>query len=663
MIAIPLLVLLAIPDLTPSPDVAKVRSVGWVRAGADGVGTGFVVDADRRWLLTCRHVIGERKRVEVFFPRFENGELLTEKSRYLGDREELRRTGLLVGGTVLRSSDASDLALVELDAVPVKTRALTIRTTSISPGERVWSLGNRFDVETLWNLSTGTVRQRGRLTDGYFWQGTKLAENAPSLLLDLPIAAADSGGPVFAADGCVIGIIAGTRHSAEASVVIASAGIRSFLGEPKSTIAAEHHQYSNLAAATVWIQPTATNRRCAGVVVDREHRLVLTSAAGIEGLDRMAVVFPLRTNDGGWLGELEGYREPVTLVQAGAWCIGEVRARDPSHDLALLQLDRLPTWAKAVSLASNEPRIGETVHGVWHPFGTEFVWAYAAGVVRQRGGSRTLFQLPAQSKAPGGPIVNDRGELLGVLSTKTGNSQIGYSASVAVIQQFLRQRPFRELGETLRLLRAWADIRKLAAAIWMLQPDNPTACDNALSLDPDNLRGRLCRAERHLASGQIDDAAADIDRVRSLDPWSRRAIRLQADLFIRRTEPKQAAGVLERWLDVHADDAEFRCRLADAWVAAGEEAKAITELRWAVRLDPTKLGPAIAVLLAHVDTILRKYPESVDRATRFLAEGLTSIAAVHPEGEAVARIVAGSKGDDRERLDALRKLASTLVQP
>src|SRR5687767_7021162 len=108
MLLVVALVLTAPPDTSP-------RACAWVRAENDGTGSGFVVDAEKRLLVTCRHVVADRKKVDVFFPWVRNGAPVADKSAYLRNRDTLRERKLLVTGTVLKTSDDLDLALVELD--------------------------------------------------------------------------------------------------------------------------------------------------------------------------------------------------------------------------------------------------------------------------------------------------------------------------------------------------------------------------------------------------------------------------------------------------------------------------------------------------------------------------------------------------------------------
>ncbi len=678
----------------PLRHAVAVPNVGWVHARPDGVGTGWVADAGRRLMVTCRHVVGEQKKVEVFFPQVRDGALVTEKAAYLGNRAELRKAGRLVDGTVVYKSDAADLAVIRLDALPPGIRGLPLANSEAFPGEPVCSVGHRGDLDTAWNLTTGHVRQSGRLADGYPWRGVTLAKGAGSLLVQLPIAEGDSGGPVLDGSGNVVAVVTALRTRAPLATVGASAAeVRAVLeacsrdakrsaDSPTSPALRFASRLHDITCSTVWIRPTATDARTAGVLIDR--RLVLTSHAGVGPADRVAVLFPL-LKDGRVVGERDAYADPVGLRQSAAWQTGTVVGRDPVRDLALVRLDGVPAWAKPVTLAETEPVVGEAVHAMSHPTGTEFAWCYAAGVVRQRGKTHVgpardddpkpvaqVLQLPAQGSSAGGPVVNDRGELVGVLAVRDGvQQQVGYAASLGEVRAFLAEQPCRDLERMRTRLRETLRVPRLVALLWAAEADRlrkdgkpwDAAGDTALSLDPGCVPALVVRGHARLAAGRTDDAAADFDTALAADPRCRPAAWGRAEIALRRGEPKTAAAELARLLDPDPADADTHRKLAAALVAAGDDAKADAAYRNAVRLAPAQLRPVCVDLLAAADATLQKAPDATGRAADALARGLTAAAGGLPTGAARTRLEAAIRratafADAKPRLAALREIAA-----
>ena len=58
-----------------------VASTVWVRAGREGVGTGWVASIDPPRVVTCAHVVGEAERVEVVFSVLGNADRRCERTR------------------------------------------------------------------------------------------------------------------------------------------------------------------------------------------------------------------------------------------------------------------------------------------------------------------------------------------------------------------------------------------------------------------------------------------------------------------------------------------------------------------------------------------------------------------------------------------------------
>ncbi len=601
--------------LAAPPVELPLAPCAWVRAENDGAGGGFVVDAGNRLLVTCRHVVGDRKKLDVFFPWYRDGELVTDRREYLRNRAALRERGLLVTGTVLKSSDEFDLALVELESLPAGTKAVAFAARPPQPGDPLRVVGHRLDLDTLWNVTVGPLRVSGKLHDGYFWHGKKLALDAHAHVAQFPTEEGDSGGPVFDARGEVVGVDCALRRDCPlAAVAISADDIRRFLGAPDAT--AKQPEPPSVAEAltraTVWVKPTATGVHIAGVLIEKD--LVLTCARGLSASERVGVALPLRAGDR-WVSERDAYRDPLTLHLRGVWRTGTVLARDPARDLALVRLDSGSDQMKPLALAPSVPIAGDVLHALSHPGGLEFAWVYSAGSVRQRGrvaldsGEKAplvaalVCQLPAQAGSPGGPLVNAKGELVGVLAAREGAQQVGYAATADEIRAFLdvalRDRPARTFAGLVARAEAipGLHVALLARALAVRAETHRAAgraadakrdCDSALSLDSGCADARLCRA-RMLAP---EAALAELDAAVEKGPFHRDVLIQRAALATTAKDYRKARGDLERVLDVFPGDAEARERLARAHLGLGDDAKAAAALGDAVRADTARLRPS-----------------------------------------------------------------------
>jgi len=663
------LVLAAVMQPVPLPACA------WVRAEGETAGAGVVVDAHKRWLVTARHVVADHKAVDVFFPWVEDGVLVTDRAAYLRARQRLRERGLLVTGTVVRTSDAADLALVELPTLPPGTPAVTLAAARV--GEPLRVVGHRLDLDTLWNQTRGPARQLGALADGYTWRGRTLAAGADVVLGQLPIEEGDSGGPAFDARARCVGIAAALRRQApDAAVVVSSDEIRRFLSagfdapQPDQSNAAE-----SLQRAAVWVRPTATERFAAGVLIDRDHGLVLTSAKGLAVGDRVGLAFAL-PRGAGVVGERAPYRDPVGLHLKGAWRAAAVLARDSDRDLALLRVESVPASARALKLASAAPAVGEAVHTVSHPGGVEFAFVYAAGIVRQRGrvalvdGEKAprvgtlVLQLPTQAGSPGGPVVNDRGELVSVLAAREGAQSIGYAADPAEVAAFLDAADITRLPLTLPGLAARLEAvpGRIAERI-AVGLAGQGKIDDALAFDPACPEAHLKQATRLFERGLAAREARDfLDPALATGRFHAPALRLRAEWSAKANDWRAARGDLERLLDANPADTAARRQLARVLLELGKDADATSAVRDTVRADAGQLAGVLVDLTEQADRLEKKFPGAPGVPAGWLTRGLTAARDALPAGprrDALADALrrAGGVPTDAARLAILRAAA------
>jgi S1-C subfamily serine protease len=675
----PVAFVLAILIAVPTPVSSLVPSCAWVRAENDAAGTGFIVDVEKKLLITCRHIVGDRAKVDVIFPWFHNGELVTDRKQYLANRVPLRERGLLVTGTVLRKSDELDLALVELPSLPPGVTAVTLSTRAAQPGESLRAIGNRLDLETAWNMTNGPLRAGGRLADGYYWRGKKLAVNADVLIGQLPIEEGDSGGPVFNPRGEVVGMVAALRRQSPlAAVAISAREVRSFAGFPEPPARAKpsaHTPAEMLQRATVWVRPTATDVHCAGVLIDND--VVLTIGKGLTPRDRVGIALPV------WDGarsvaDRAAYRDPLGLQLNGHWRSGTVIAHDADRDLALIRLDSPASNMQPLKLAAGGPAVGEAIHTMNHPGGLEFAWVYAAGAVRQRGrlamgrGDRArrvavlICQLPAQTGSPGGAVVNKAGELAGIVSAKESAQMVGYAVAVEEIGAFLDvariDRTARTLPGLLARIEVLPECFLRGAALSLARRADQELNDSqfeaadrdaraAIALDAESGLARVCRVSLLLMNGRKELAGEELDVAVEKGPFNRDVLIARAELAVIDKEWRKARGDLERILDVNPADAEARQWLANVLLELGDNPKAAAAVADTLRADPKRL-PVVAVnLLGQADRLAQKFPDAPSVPAGWLLTALT--ASKRTEFASVLKQAKAAKTDE-EQLRILR---------
>jgi hypothetical protein len=185
-----------------------------------------------------------------------------------------------------------------------------------------------------------------------------------------------------------------------------------------------------------------------GVLVDVERRLVVTADHVVrrhtrEGIRNVLVMFPQTDDKGHILTEALYYKRRRSRLAIPGTVIYQNRLKD----LALVQLERLPEGAKALPLAAVDPKVADPIHVIGNS--TYFMqltkvsqlgaaFGYSKGYIRnihylddrtrdepvigQVPGPITSILLTLLHHAPsdrgdsGGAIVNNDGELVGIVS-------------------------------------------------------------------------------------------------------------------------------------------------------------------------------------------------------------------------------------------------------
>src|SRR5258708_12738328 len=111
-----------------------LRATTWVQAG-EVSGSGFLIDAGQRLLITNHHVVGNHDSVLIVFPDYRDGKVVAEKTHY-------REGGKRVRGKVIDSDPRRDLAVIELENLPPNTVGLKLATASPRPAIPIHSLRN-----------------------------------------------------------------------------------------------------------------------------------------------------------------------------------------------------------------------------------------------------------------------------------------------------------------------------------------------------------------------------------------------------------------------------------------------------------------------------------------------------------------------------------------
>src|SRR5262249_48053859 len=184
-----------------------------------------------------------------------------------------------------------------------------------------------------------------------------------------------------------------------------------------------------------------------GWIVDLERGLMVTNHHVVTSHDQVEVVFPEYGKAGRPVAERTYYVRNAPRWEA------EVIDADGPRDLALIRLRQRPPRVAALKIAAQEPLPAQRVHSVGNPGASGALWIYSSGSIRQvyrkewryvDGPARVARVLEMQSPInpgdSGGPVVNDSGEVVGVVSGKRPEAALmSWCIAGAEVQGYLAE--------------------------------------------------------------------------------------------------------------------------------------------------------------------------------------------------------------------------------
>lgn len=267
------------------------------------------------------------------------------------------------------------------------------------------------------------------------------------------------------------------------------------------------------------------NAMGSGFLVDRQNALVVTNFHVVAGHKEVSVLFPA----------IENFQAIVTrdyYFKRAPRITGKVLDKDPTVDLAVVQLTEVPYTAPELPLARQSPKPGDAASMVGNPGDANRAYVWAPGEVKEvskvrmeyPNGQRvqaTGIEVLADPKfgpgTSGGPAVNTNGELIGVMAAqKTREPMRKTYIDITEVRTFLGQT-YRNLG---------------TAA--MGQPDYNRAvnlCTKAIDTNPSDPLSYNERGVAYSSQGRYDDAISDYSSAVRLDPKLARAWRNRGSAY------------------------------------------------------------------------------------------------------------------------------------
>jgi len=326
--------------------------------------------------------------------------------------------------------------------------------------------------------------------------------------------------------------------------------------EPEKTSVAEKSLFMRTLPSTCWLRsvPDANGNYIygSGLVLDVDRHLVITTAGVMTNYDKLICDLPAFDGD-------DVVVEPGEYYKNSSPSIATVLYRDQRRNLAILHVDSLPAGAQAVKLASTSAQPGDAVLSIAAKGqGSEGMWIMSQGHVRmtyQRTGNsgfktRTVeSDLPCNQGCAGGPLVNQRGELVGVMDSFEQNARL---VSKAI-----------EVGELKAFLK-----------------------DCERFIDPQEAGDYNDRGVAHYNNGRYDAAMEDYCQALLLDPEHAVAISNKGWVFHTRQDYETAIAEFDQALKLQPELAPAYHGRGECKAALGRSADALKDMTQAIRRMP-----------------------------------------------------------------------------
>jgi tetratricopeptide (TPR) repeat protein len=347
-----------------------------------------------------------------------------------------------------------------------------------------------------------------------------------------------------------------------------------------------------------------------GWVIEGGRRLIVTNHHVVDGFDVVDVFFPIM-KDGRAVNDASVYWNQADRIT------GTVIDRNAQCDLALIQLTKLPPTAQAVTLATGSPDAGERVFTIAAiTKGDESFWDFTSGSVRlvsrqhlTNGGFASVVEtdMPWNSGNSGGPVVNDRGELVAVVEghiTEEDVRLISLSIAVDEVRRFFHDCDRLVEPKTARDFLDRGDRRRGTGRYDLAIRDYA----ETLRLDPSSSKAKVGRGQAFLAKKDYQTAMEDFNDVLRQDPESVTAYACRGICYLGLARYAEAIAELSQAIRREPDKALWYAKRASAYVHTRQYQPCLADLERAVQLDPKNV--AYHGHRGEVYRILKRYAEA-----------------------------------------------------
>lgn len=371
--------------------------------------------------------------------------------------------------------------------------------------------------------------------------------------------------------------------------------------------------YQRLLRSTAWIviRPDAKHYTSGTAwVADANNRLLVTNHHVIRNSTGTVDIYFPSYQAGELNKDASHYLENLKPTK------GHIVYSELKRDLAVIQVDAMPSTVVELKLAAASPAAGERLHAVAaHAAGSGGLWPYANGAVHQVfhrkdadgfDGQVVETQLPVNFGNSGGAVANDLGQLTAVVMGYQGAAQlVSLFIDISEVRAFLDQaRPLID-PQTAQLFKQRADNHYSARRYELAMTDYTKALDldpqmqaasvrqawifyyrndmeTALAEFNDVLKDRPRlpegfhgRALVYRSLGKLTEAVADLNETIRLAPSNANSVNLRGEIHLAASQPQSALNDFLRAINLSPNNPLYYANAGRAFDDLGQYNKAI----------------------------------------------------------------------------------------
>ena len=289
------------------------------------------------------------------------------------------------------------------------------------------------------------------------------------------------------------------------------------------------------------------------------------------------------------------YNAEIKTLDGNQYPVATVMAVSKVVDLIKVRIDIPANQVTPVVLSSEAPSVADNIFVVGSPLGLEqTVSEGIISAVREIPGGGNILQLtaPISQGSSGGPVLNQKGEAVGVVTFQAAKGQnLNFAVSVGAIEMLSEEST------------------ELSVAEWTIRNSRRGPA----------LAASLCsKGSRLTIQGEYEEALTYFKKAAETNPDDPDAWYGLGSCYVGLDQPEDAIAAYKRPIEQDPDNAVAHFILAMYYKSIGQHEQVVPTLLEVIRIDPSNLRAQLELGRAY--GALDRTAEQIDTLERILAD-------------------------------------------